>query len=75
MTQGQIIADLAGLTFGPPVTHVHNPLTYARKPWGIYCETYGQGRREVLLMGMKSGPPGLSNADEAWTECSAKGRP
>ena len=25
-----LIADLDGLTFGPPVTHVYNPLVYAR---------------------------------------------
>lgn len=54
-----LVADLAGLTFGPPVTHVYNPLVYARKPWDIYCEKYGQGRRSVLLLGMNPGPFGM----------------
>jgi hypothetical protein len=56
-----LIADLDGLGFGPPVTHVYNPLIYARGAWDAYCERYGRGRREVLLIGMNPGPPGLSN--------------
>ena len=60
-----LIADLADLTFGPPVTHVYNPLVYARGAWDLYCEMYGQGRREVLFLGMNPGPPGLSNPYEA----------
>lgn len=55
-----LVRDLDGLTFGPPVTHVYNPLVYARKPWDIYCEKYSQGRREVLLLGMNPGPFGMS---------------
>ena len=54
-----LVADLAGLTFGPPVTHVYNPLVYARKPWDLYCEKYGQGQREVLCLGMNPGPFGM----------------
>jgi single-strand selective monofunctional uracil DNA glycosylase len=41
--------DLAPLRFGPPVTHVYNPLTYARAPWDAYCQRYGQGRRQDLV--------------------------
>lgn len=58
------IADLDGLRFGPPVTHIYNPLIYARQAWNAYCERYGQGRREVLLLGMNPGPWGLSNSNE-----------
>jgi single-strand selective monofunctional uracil DNA glycosylase len=60
-----LIADLDGLTFGPPVTHVYNPLLYARGPWDQYCERFGQGPREVLLVGMNPGPPGMSIPYEA----------
>jgi len=60
-----LVADLKGLTFGPPVTHAYNPLIYAREAWDLYCEKFGQGRREVLLLGMNPGPPGLSNPCEA----------
>ena len=61
-----LIADLDRLSFGPPVTHVYNPLIYARAAWDMCCEKYGQGRREVLMIGMNSGPPGLSMPNEAW---------
>lgn len=56
----ELIAGLDGLTFGPPVTHVYNPLTYARGAWDQYCEKYGQGPREVLMLGMNPGPWGMS---------------
>ena len=59
------VAALHGLTFGPPVTHVYNPIIYAREAWDMYCEKYGQGRRDLLLLGMNPGPPGMSNPYEA----------
>ncbi len=55
-----LIADLDGLTFGPPVTHVYNPLIYARAAWDLYCDKYGQGTRDVVLLGMNPGPFGMS---------------
>ena len=55
-----LVADLDGLTFGPPVTHVYNPLTYARAAWDMYCETYGTGPKEVVLVGMNPGPYGMA---------------
>ena len=55
-----LIADLEGLTFGPPVTHVYNPLLYARQAWDSYCDKYGQGQRHVLLLGMNPGPFGMA---------------
>lgn len=55
-----LIDDLRGLRFGAPVTHVYNPLTYARKAWDRYCRLYGRGKREVLMIGMNPGPWGMS---------------
>ncbi|MEO1273024.1 MAG: uracil-DNA glycosylase family protein [Myxococcota bacterium] len=55
-----LVADLDGLTFGPPVTHVYNPLLYARASWDMYCTMYGQGTREILWVGMNPGPWGMS---------------
>jgi single-strand selective monofunctional uracil DNA glycosylase len=55
-----LIADLDGLTFQPPTAYVYNPLIYARPAWDLYCEKYGQGRREVLMIGMNPGPWGMS---------------
>lgn len=51
---------LARLEFGPPVTHVYNPLAYARRPFAAYVERYGRGPREVLLLGMNPGPFGMA---------------
>ncbi len=55
-----LIADLAGLNFSPPTAFVYNPLLYARPAWDLYCDQYGQGRREVLLIGMNPGPFGMA---------------
>jgi single-strand selective monofunctional uracil DNA glycosylase len=55
-----LVAGCNALTFGPPVTHVYNPLTYARTAWDAYCEKYGQGQRDVLICGMNPGPFGMS---------------
>lgn len=50
---------VGGLRFGPPVTHVYNPLEYAREPHEAYLERLaGSGARTVLL-GMNPGPWGM----------------
>lgn len=51
---------LAPLTFGPPVTHVYDPLRYARVPHEAYLERYGDGPKEVLFLGMNPGPFGMA---------------
>ncbi|MCW8129210.1 MAG: single-stranded DNA-binding protein [Planctomycetota bacterium] len=51
---------LKGLRFGPPVTHVYNPLEYARAPHERYLKTYGSGTREIVLLGMNPGPFGMA---------------
>lgn len=48
------------LEFGPPVTHVYNPLNYARNPVEKYLELAGMGRKEVLFLGMNPGPWGMA---------------
>jgi single-strand selective monofunctional uracil DNA glycosylase len=66
-----LIADLDGLTFGPPVTHVYNPLVYARAAWDAYCDTYGRGEREVLMLGMNPGPWGMSQVGVPFGEIAS----
>ena len=65
-----LIADLDGLTFGPPVTHTYNPLLYARPAWDLYCQKYGQGPREILLVGMNPGPYGMAQVGVPFGEIS-----
>jgi single-strand selective monofunctional uracil DNA glycosylase len=48
------------LEFGPPVTHVYNPLNYARNPVEKYLELAGRGHKEVLFLGMNPGPWGMA---------------
>lgn len=55
-----LLDDLSGLTFGEPVTHVYNPLVYAREPWNEYLERYGRGPKEVVFLGMNPGPWGMA---------------
>lgn len=49
-----------GLTFAPPVTHVYNPLDYAREPAERYLELAAPGVCSVLLLGMNPGPWGMA---------------
>ncbi len=64
MSPGEIIDDLlaalAPLAFGSPVTHVYNPLIYARKGYDRYQSRYGKPPRAVLLVGMNPGPWGMA---------------
>ena len=56
----ELACAVDGLRFGPPVTHVYNPLDYARAAAERYLETAGQHPREVLLLGMNPGPWGMA---------------
>ena len=66
-----LVADLAGIPFGPPTAYVYNPLVYARAPWDAYCARYGQGPREVLLLGMNPGPFGMAQIGVPFGEVEA----
>lgn len=48
------------LRFAAPVTHVYNPLDYARRPHEIYLRRFGAPPCEVLLVGMNPGPFGMA---------------
>lgn len=56
----RLVAQLDPLRFGPPVTHVYNPLVYARAPNEAYLSRWGKGPKEVLLLGMNPGPFGMA---------------
>ncbi len=47
------------LEFGEPVTHVYNPLQYAKRPHELYLSRFGSGKKEVVLVGMNPGPFGM----------------
>jgi single-strand selective monofunctional uracil DNA glycosylase len=56
----QLSRRVNGLSFGPPVTHVYNPLDYARAPHEAYLHRYGKAPKRVLLVGMNPGPFGMA---------------
>lgn len=56
----RLAAEVDALSFGAPVTHVYDPLVYARGPHEVYLERYGEGPKEVVLIGMNPGPFGMA---------------
>lgn len=67
----RLIGDLEEFVFAPPVTHVYNPLVYARRPYDQYLKYYGRAPREVVLVGMNPGPWGMAQTGIPFGEISA----
>jgi len=67
----ELVSRLDGLSFSAPVTHVYNPLVYARETWDCYCDLYGQGPKEILMLGMNPGPWGMSQVGVPFGEIAA----
>ncbi|MFO8082974.1 MAG: single-stranded DNA-binding protein [Desulfobacterales bacterium] len=55
----KLLQMLQPLHFGPPITHVYNPLEYAGTSYNIYLERYAVPEKEILLVGMNPGPWGM----------------
>jgi len=51
--------EVAPLRFNSPVTHVYNPLDYARVPHKDYLEKFAATRKRVVFLGMNPGPFGM----------------
>ena len=69
----ELCRAVSELEFGPPVTHVYNPLEYARAPHESYLRRYGEARREVLLIGMNPGPFGMAQTGVPFGEVGMAG--
>ena len=67
----QLIKHMHGLQFGPPVTHVYNPLEYARKPYKLYLKRFATPPKEVVLLGMNPGPWGMAQTGVPFGEVQA----
>jgi single-strand selective monofunctional uracil DNA glycosylase len=59
------------LTFSDPVTHVYNPLVYARKPHDLYLEKFGALGARTILLGMNPGPWGMAQTGIPFGEIPA----
>jgi single-strand selective monofunctional uracil DNA glycosylase len=56
----ELCERLDGLRFSEPVTHVYNPLVYARQSHNKYLSRYGKGKKRYLMLGMNPGPWGMA---------------
>ena len=66
-----LVAELQLLHFGFPVTHVYNPLDYARAPYHLYLDLYSKRSIEVVLLGMNPGPWGMAQTGVPFGEVAA----
>ncbi|MDH4233572.1 MAG: hypothetical protein OEV15_00345 [Gallionella sp.] len=62
---------VSGLTFSAPVTHVYNPLDYARAPHEQYLQRYGEGNKRIVFVGMNPGPFGMTQIGVPFGEIAA----
>ncbi len=62
---------LRPLRFGPPVTHVYNPLEYAREAYDQYLRFYALSPKEIVLLGMNPGPWGMTQTGVPFGEIKA----
>ncbi len=66
-----LLEALDPLEFSDPVTHIYNPLKYARSAYDEYLERNGRKPKEVLLLGMNPGPWGMVQTGVPFGEISA----
>lgn len=64
-------STLRPLTFGEPVTHVYNPLDYARAAHEQYLRKFGATTKRVVLLGMNPGPWGMAQTGVPFGEITA----
>ena len=67
----KLVRDVRPLKFGPPVTHVYNPLEYAFEPYRLYLQRFGLPPKEVVLVGMNPGPWGMAQTGIPFGEIQA----
>lgn len=56
----ELCREIARLRFGPPVTHIYNPLEYARESYAEYLRRFGQAPKQAVFLGMNPGPFGMA---------------
>lgn len=64
-------SDVDQLRFGHPVSHVYNPLDYAWEMHREYLLRYGDGPKDVVLLGMNPGPWGMAQTGVPFGEVRA----
>ena len=64
-------AEVGGLKFAAPVTHVYNPLDYAWAGHEAYLRAFGVGPKRVIFLGMNPGPWGMAQTGVPFGEVNA----
>jgi single-strand selective monofunctional uracil DNA glycosylase len=67
----EVARAMDGLEFAAPVTHVYNPLKYARAPHRAYVERFAATPKRVLFLGMNPGPFGMGQTGVPFGEIAA----
>ncbi len=67
----ELVKATETLAFSDPVTHVYNPLVYARKPHDLFLKKFGQMGAKIILLGMNPGPWGMAQTGVPFGEISA----
>lgn len=67
----QLGRSVASLRFGPPVTHVYNPLDYAGRSYRRYLRRFADGHKRVVFLGMNPGPYGMAQTGIPFGEVSS----
>ena len=62
--------EVSALSFAAPVTHVYNPLAYAKRSHDDYIERYAHTKKRVVFLGMNPGPWGMSQTGVPFGEVS-----
>ena len=66
-----LIDALRPLKFGPPISHVYNPLEYAGESLKQYHVKFASTPKEVLFLGMNPGPWGMAQTGIPFGEIQA----
>ncbi len=70
----KLSSQVESLQFASPVTHVYNPLRYARDCHHDYLRRYGSFHAPILLLGMNPGPFGMAQTGVPFGEVHATQR-
>ena len=66
-----MVKELRPLRFGPPVTHVYNPLEYAQESLRQYHAKFASTPKDVVFLGMNPGPWGMAQTGIPFGELNA----
>ncbi len=67
----ELSIQVGRLKFSAPVTHVYNPLDYARAAHEAYLQKFGGGKKRVVFLGMNPGPFGMAQIGIPFGEIAA----